>query len=126
MRREQQDCSDQSDRREEEIHEEAPTPVDPLGERSAEQQSDGATTAGNGTEDTERLGTLTWIRECHGQQRQGCRGKERTEYALAGTSGNKHFEVDGCATDGGSDCEADQADDESSPAPEQVAQSTAE
>ena len=115
-----QERPDQSDRREHEVHEQAPAPVDPFGERAAEQQSDNATAAGDGTEDAESLGTLARIGEGHRQQRQSRRSKKGSEHTLARTSRNKHLEVDGRAPDGGGNRKSDQSDDKCAPSAEQI------
>ena len=66
----EQHCSDQCDRRDHEVHIQAPAPVGPLGEHATQQESQGTATTSDGTEDAEGLTAFGRIGERRGEQGQ--------------------------------------------------------
>ena len=108
------------------IHVQAPAPVEPLGEDSAEEQADRRAAAGDRAEDAERLAALGGVAERDGEQRERGRREQRGEDTLRRARGDEHAERPGGAAHRGGGGEAEQAADEGPLAPEQVAELAAE
>ena len=112
--------------REQQVHVQAPAPVERLGQHAAEQQPDRRAAAGDGAVDAERLAALVGIGEGGRQQRQCRGGEQRAEDALGRAGGDQHPEGARGAAHRGRGGEAEQAADERPLAAEQVAEAAAE
>ena len=111
---------------EQDRHVQAPAPVERLGQRSAEQQADGAAHTGDGGVDAERLVAFSGIGERRRQQRQRGGREHGSERALQRPSADEHAEALRGAADGRRAGEAQQPGDERPFAAEQVGDAPAE
>jgi hypothetical protein len=124
--REQDQRAGQRHDGEEQVHVQAPAPVQVLGQRTAKQQPDQPARADDRAEHGERLAPLLGVAERSGQDRQGRRGQQRAEHPLTGPRRDQHREADRGPAHRRRDREADQPGDERQLAAEQVAQPSAE
>ena len=104
----------------------APAPREVLGEHAAEQQSDRGTTAGDGAEDAEGLGSLLGIVERHRDQRE-CSGCQQCgENALQCARAEEQLRVHRHTAERGGGSEAQQSDQECLLAAHEVGDATPE
>jgi hypothetical protein len=101
-------------------------PVEVLGQRTAEDQADCGTGAGDGAEHPERRVALGWRGEGGGQEAEGRRGQQRGEAALHGAGDDEDAEALGKTAERGRRGESDEPGDEHAPVADQVAEAAAE
>ena len=111
--------------REDEVDEQGPAPRDVGGQNATEEETDGATRPGDAAVDAEGLAPLGRIGERGGEEGQDRGGEERPEGALDAAGGDQHREADGGTTEGRREGEPDQADEERTLAPDDVADAAA-
>ena len=91
------------------VHQQAPAPVDILGQSATQEQSDGRATSGDRTVDSKCLGALFIPGERGGEDRKRGRCDQRREHTLTG-AGDEQFDAVLCdATDAGHHRETDHA-----------------
>ena len=118
--------ADDGEDRDRGVHEQAPPPAQVLGEKSTEDQADGAATTGDGTVYAERPSPLVRLGEGDGDQGQGSRRQDGGEDPLEPPRGEQHASARRGTTEGGGTGEPDEPDDQGTSAPDQVTDATAE
>lgn len=108
------------------VDEQAPAPVQVLGQQPAQDQAECGAAGGDRAEDAEGRTALPGVREGGGEQPQGRGGEQGAEPALEGAGAEEHGGAVRRAAEGGGGGEAQQADGEDAFAAEEVAQPSAE
>jgi len=123
---EQAQAADRGRHGERDRDEQAPAPVEHLGQRAAEQEPERPARTGDRAEDPERLRALRRVGERRGEDRERGRSEQRAEGPLERAGGDEQPEVLRGTAERGCTGEAEQAGDEGPLAPERVGDAAAE